>query len=969
MKKVYSLLCAALYSFVSNGQLLTWTPAFPKDTDNITIVLDASKGNQGLYNYSDPNNIYVHIGVTTNLSNNGGQQWLYVNGSTGGSWGSATPALHATSLGNNKYQYTITNIRSFFGVPAGETIRKIAILFRDANANPSLVKKAANADGSDMYIPIYSTSLAVRFTVPPFEPKFVPVAEPISKQVGDNINVTAISNGASEMQLYLNGTLIQSAIGVTTLSANPTLTLSGNTEIVAAAIVGPAAAKDTLRFFVSPTVNVAPLPPGVVDGINYAGNNTEVTLVLYAPGKSRVSVIGEFAGSNWIEQSQYVMNKTPDGNYWWLKITGLTPGTEYAYQYLVDGSLKIADPFTEKILDPGSDGAISPSTYPGLKPYPTGQTGIVSLLQTNAPAYSWSVTNFSRPDKRNLVIYELLLRDFITAHDWKTLKDTLNYLKALGVNAIEVMPFNEFEGNSSWGYNGFQYFAPDKYYGPKNTLKEFIDSCHKKGIAVIMDIVLNHTYGPSPLARLYWDAQNNRPAPNNPWYNAVAPTAFGFGEDFNHSSAATKYFFDRVLKHWLTEYKIDGYRIDFSKGLTQTPSSNDAQFSAYDASRIAILNSYANAIKSVYPDAYIILEHFCVDQEEKELADNGFLLWSNVWTQYQEAAMGFIPNSNLDRGVYTAHNFQSPHLVTFMESHDEERITFKAIKYGNSNGLYNVKDSLTALKRMELNTAFLLTIPGPKMVYEFGELGYDYSRCHLSTNGDGGDCNTKLDPKPIRWDYFQVELRKRVYDIYSSLSKLRYHGWYKDIFLGNNINIARSLGGAFKSIIIRSANDTSQLVVVGNFDITDQTSTVTFPTAGTWYDYLRGTTFTATGSGQSMTLVPGEYHVYVNRNLTNAVTTPVIDINNPPASLQLFVYPNPVENNSIAEIYVPERGNVQMDLWNVQGQRVRTIHNGTLAKGKHVMTLTDKTSNLPGGIYLLKLQTKNSSQSIKVIIK
>mgnify|MGYP001111318571 FL=1 len=172
------LLCAPVFSF---AQLLTWTPAFPKDNDNITIVLDATKGNQGLNNYSNPNNIYVHIGVTTNLSNNGGQQWLYVNGSTGASWGSATPALKATSLGNNKYQYTITNIRSFFGVPAGETIQKIGILFRDANANPDLVKKAANADGSDMFIPIYTNDVAIRFSAPPFQPIFVPAPDPLTK--------------------------------------------------------------------------------------------------------------------------------------------------------------------------------------------------------------------------------------------------------------------------------------------------------------------------------------------------------------------------------------------------------------------------------------------------------------------------------------------------------------------------------------------------------------------------------------------------------------------------------------------------------------------------------------------------------------------------------------------------------------------------------------------------------------------
>src|SRR5687768_915293 len=264
------------------------------------------------------------------------------------------------------------------------------------------------------------------------------------------------------------------------------------------------------------------------------------------------------------------MNKTPDGNYWWIRISGLTPGAEYAFQYLVDGVLKIADPYAEKILDPANDATIPAATYPGLLTYPVGQSGIVSVLQTAAPAYNWQVNNFTRPDKRGLIIYELLLRDFLAAHDWKTLRDTLGYLKNLGVNAIEIMPFNEFEGNLSWGYNPDFYFAPDKYYGPKNTLKRFIDSAHSKGIAVVMDIALNHTYGSSPMVQLYFDAANNRPAANNPWYNPTPRHAFNVGYDMNHESLATRYFVSRVTQHWLQEYKIDGFRFDLSKGFTQT---------------------------------------------------------------------------------------------------------------------------------------------------------------------------------------------------------------------------------------------------------------------------------------------------------------------------------------------------------------------------------------------------------------
>ena len=960
MKRFFTLLiCIINFAFISRSQLLTWGPDFPKDNDNLAITVDASKGNQGLFNYSPTSDVYVHIGVITSASANS-TDWKYSKFA----WGTTPSAAQATYIGNNKWQYTVTNIRTFFSVPAGEIIKKVAILFRNGAGTTAGVQR--NADGSDMYIPVYDNSLAVRFTVPPFQPTYIPIPETITKQSGDNINLTAIANKLSTMKLYLNGTVIQTATNATTISANPTITTAGNQTIIAEANDGTTTTTETFQFFVSTAPNVAPLPAGVRDGINYGSSNTSATLVLYAPGKNRVSIIGEFPASNWTEQSNYVMNKTPDGNYWWLEITGLTPGTEYAFQYLVDGTLKIAEPYSEKILDPLNDGSILSSTYPNLKSYPTGlTTGIVSILQTNAPSYNWIVNNFSRPDKRNLIVYELLLRDFLAAHDWKTLRDTLNYLKNMGVNAIEIMPFNEFEGNDSWGYNPDFYFAPDKYYGPKNTIKEFIDTCHKRGMAVIMDIVINHTYGPSPLAQLYWDVQNNRPATNNPWYNSVAPHAFGFGDDFNHENPATKYFFNRVLQHWITEYKIDGYRFDFSKGLTQKPSSNDAAFSAYDLSRISIINGYANTIKSISPDTYIILEHFCDNSEEKELSDSGMLLWGNLNYNYNEASMGYVNTSNFEGGIYSVRGWTNPYLVTYMESHDEERLMYKNLQFGNSSGSYNTKDLNTALRRMELCTAFFLNIPGPKMIWEFGELGYDFSINRCSDGTINSNC--RLTAKPVHWDYLQNIPRKRLYDIYTSLLKLRAHSWYKDVFIANNINLTRNLSSGFKWLAIRSALDTSMLCAIGNFDVIAQTGTFTFPSAGTWYDYLNGNTFTATGVAQNILLQPGEYHVYLNRNLINAVVTPVTNINASGNSLLVNVYPNPVKNNSVIEMNIPENGNTQIDLLNALGQKITIVYSGFLSKGKHRLSFNDKARNLSAGSYLLRVQSKNKINTVKLV--
>jgi 1,4-alpha-glucan branching enzyme len=869
MKKSLLVFFILLFYHQTFSQLLSWTPDFATEsTTPFVITADATKGNLGLQNYT-PSDVYVHIGVITSLSS-GASDWKYVKFNQ--NFNQPNPLLQAVSLGNNKWSFTITGgLRAYFGMtnPA-ETIKKIAILFRSGDGT----RKLANTDGSDMYIPVYTNALAVRITNPLFQPTYIPVPETITKVVGDNISVTAVSNLPATLKIYLNGVEIQSAAAATSISAMPTITTGGNQKIIAEANDGVTTTRDSVSFFTTVAVNVAPLPAGVKDGINYDPNNTSATLVLYAPGKGRVCVIGEFTGSNWQEQTQFQMNKTPDGNYWWITINGLTAAKEYAFQYLVDGTLKIAEPYTEKVLDPANDQYIPAATYPGLKAYPTGLTsGIVSILQTAAPAYNWQVNNFTRPDKKGLVIYELLVRDFVANHNWNTLRDTLNYLKKLGINAIELMPLNEFEGNISWGYNPDFYFAPDKYYGPANTLKEFIDSCHKNGIAVIMDIALNHSFGSSPMVQLYWDAANNRPSIDNPWFNPVTKHAYNVGYDMNHESLATRYFVSRVVAYWLGDYKVDGFRFDLSKGFTQTQTCdvngnncNVVAWGNYDQSRIDIWKRYYDTLQLKSPTSYCILEHFADNSEEKVLSDYGMMLWGNENYNYNQASMGYNTDWDFSAGIANQRGWSNPYLVTYMESHDEERLMYKNISYGNSAVGYNIKDTATALKRQEMDAAFFLTIPGPKMIWQFGEIGYDYSINYCQNGSINNNCRT--DPKPIRWDYLQQTNRKKLFEVYSALIRLRYNPLYKDAFVSNATS--QSLSGPFKWIQLTSTP--SKVVVMGNFDVNSQTSTLTFPSPGTWFDYLNGTTITATGSAQSFTLSPGEYHVYLSLNVSLPVT-------------------------------------------------------------------------------------------------
>ena len=504
------------------------------------------------------------------------------------------------------------------------------------------------------------------------------------------------------------------------------------------------------------------LPAGAKDGVAFINNGKSAIITLYAPYKSSVALIGDF--NNW-QPASGEMKKTPDKNTWWLQIDNLDAGTEYAYQFLVDNTLKIADPYCEKILDPNNDPYISPATYPGLRYYPTGKTtGIVSVMQANQATYNWKNTGFVRPEKSNLVIYELLVRDFTADHNYAATLQKLDYLTGLGINAIELMPVAEFEGNSSWGYNPSFYFAPDKYYGTKTALQNFIDECHGKGIAVILDMVLNHSFGQSPMVQLYFEG--SKPTTASPWFNVDPKHPYNVGYDFNHESPATKYFAKNVMKFWMQQYKIDGFRFDLSKGFTQKTSTDDASFAAYDASRIAIWKDYNNYIKSIDANNfYVILEHFADVGEEQELANDGMMLWTNLNYNMNEATMGYLTKSDFSWGLYTRHGFSKPaNLVDYIESHDEERLNYKNITYGNASGGYTIKANLpVSLKREELGAAFLFSMPGPKMIWQFGELGYDIS---IDYNGRTGE-------KPLKWDYYDNPGRKSLYDAYSKFIGLK----------------------------------------------------------------------------------------------------------------------------------------------------------------------------------------------------
>ncbi|MDU1890726.1 MAG: alpha-amylase family glycosyl hydrolase [Dysgonomonas sp.] len=590
---------------------------------------------------------------------------------------------------------------------------------------------------------------------------------------------------------------------------------------------------------------------GMRDGINYISDDS-LGFVLFAPGKETVYLIGDF--NDWIVSDKYKMEK--QDNRFWIRIGGLEKGKEYICQYLIDNEIRIADPYAAKISDPKNDKFISAEIYPNLIQYPESKSDKIAMVVNTAPEkYSWKVSDFKLENRDNMVIYELLIRDFTEKRSIKGVQEKLDYIKDLGVNAIELMPFNEFEGNDSWGYNPSFYFATDKAYGTANDYKSFIDACHSNGIAVIMDIVLNHSYSQSPMVRMYQD-DNGNPTTENPWYNTQSPnTDYSWGYDFNHESVYTKAFVDSVCAYWMQEYKVDGFRFDFTKGFTNTPGNGWA----YDASRVLILKRMANEIYKRNPDAIIILEHLADNTEEKVLADAGMYLWGNMNYAYNEATMGW--GQSIVNTSYKEKGWSAPHLISYIESHDEERIMFKNKQWGKQAADYDVRDLNTALRRTEAATVIMMTIPGPKMIWQFGELGYDFS---INSNESGEwkeefeDGRNRTGKKPIRWDYLNDNNRKSLYNIYSKMNKLRNTN---SIFSTSNFTITEN--DQTKQVLLKSTN--GNICAVANFDVVPVTMDVKFERTGTWEDYFSGISLNVSSESQSMELQPGEYCLYISK--------------------------------------------------------------------------------------------------------
>jgi hypothetical protein len=298
-----------------------------------------------------------------------------------------------------------------------------------------------------------------------------------------------------------------------------------------------------------------------------------------------------------------------------------------------------------------------------------------------------------------------------------------------------------------------------------------------------------------------------------------------------------------------------------------------------------------------------------------------------------------------------------------MESHDEERIGYELKVNGNSSDPnYNIKTLPIAMRRMETLANLFYTVPGPKMLWQFGELGYDYSINTCENGTINSDC--RLSPKPIRWDFLNDPYRRRLHDVITALLHLRNT---QEVFETNIFSITPAAGK------IREINLTGTnffVKVIANVATTTEVTTPTWPQFGTWYEYYSADSVEVPDFGQPLTfsLAPGEYRIYTSQYVALPTGVNVSSTRQEKGQLaELSIFPNPSTGQVWIDFSLRELSDVQLVVTDATGRMMETRMLERSPAGFSQIQLS--TESWTPGIYFVQLKDTAGGQLARRIVK
>ncbi len=531
---------------------------------------------------------------------------------------------------------------------------------------------------------------------------------------------------------------------------------------------------------------------------------------VWAKFADKIYVVGDF--NNWSEDANPLAS---EGNgYWSADIKGAKEGDQYRYLIyspFLSTPIWRTDPYARRVENDYGNGYITTS------------------------AFEWGTNNFNMPQWNELVIYEMHVGTFYDLNsndipgDFNDIIKKLDYLKELGINAIELMPIYGFPGNTSLGYNPALPFDIESSYGTNHDFKKFVKAVHTKGIAVLLDVVYNH-WGPDDLDTALWriDGWSQDGGGGIYFYNDWRRnTAFGDRPDFGRPEVR-QFIRDNVMM-WLNEYRIDGLRFDSTVNIRNVYGhNNDPAHDLPDG--WSLMQWINNEIDNSQPWKISIAEDLQNNEWINKDTNSNGAGFDSQWDSFFYSAIHnalIIPGdegrdmNNVKDAILNRFGTNSLTRIIYSENHDEvAEINHKvrlpeAIDPGHA-------DSWFAKKRSILGAVLTLTSPGIPMIF-MGQEFLSWGSWHEN--------------KPMDWS--NLYKFSGIHDLYKHLIELR-RNWENNTrgLCGQHVNVFH-VNNKDKLIAFHrweNGGESDDVVVVLNFGNRSYSSyTIGFPREGTWY--------------------------------------------------------------------------------------------------------------------------------------
>ena len=519
---------------------------------------------------------------------------------------------------------------------------------------------------------------------------------------------------------------------------------------------------------------------------------SSIEFKLFAPYNDKASLKGCF--SDWSEIS---MQRDEQGYF--RTSVDLEDGV-YQYKFRVQSQsyflenewVEVCDPYATDIDDPSQNSVVR--IKDGKK-----------IIDT----YVWQHDDKSLPSNDELVIYELFVGGFSGGEAgkkergrFKDVIDKLDYLQDLGINAVELMPIQEYPGNKYWGYNPRHYFAVESSYGSTEDLKRLIDECHGRGMRVLMDCIFNHGDTETPLTKINFDYWFTREPsdPDNSW----GPEFDYDRYDENLDLKPAWEFIGDVVRFWIQEYHIDGIRYDAAK---QIANRDFMSWISQQAKQAAAMKPFFNTAEYI--------------PEDPDLAGYGKPMDACWHESFYQQALKHICGDEFDlnglkqtidcsqqgyQGTTTAINYISCHDHKYTMAELGDRTIFADEAY----------------KRAKLGAVLLMTAVGIPLVWmgnEFGEYNPE-------------------EEIAIDWTLLENDSNQNLRDYYRGLINLRKNN---HALRTNNIDFFHEDPESKVLAYTRWNDEGSRVVVVINFsgNFLKGYAIEHFPHEGTWHEWTK----------------------------------------------------------------------------------------------------------------------------------